>query len=346
MVKEKFNELLVVMERLLMQEGYQKGRKKGTYQKAVSGKIIKLRLILGSVRQHGNLGEIGAFAALEYPEVEELVSALKDEQYKKGKNIFEQQIGALCEKSNVFFLISGDSDMESVGAMIWAYLARFVFPLMREYEDDHRLLGKFAGKTTAWRWNYSSMAKSDIDFYLKWIALCVLTGHIREAFLVLENIPKWHPCHLTIETNVLKERLGVLCSGRKQVKSRSLLFDGRVFIDPGKEELEKAILELDGLMLYYLILEDSVGGNYLQIAGGSGEYTLEIRLYQGQEYTHYRAETNSGNTQKRTIFYGHTNITLQADQVLSFDQVYEIVCRYLDGQELLHSAYHWTTLDI
>jgi len=28
MVKEKFNELLVVMERLLMQEGYQKGRKK------------------------------------------------------------------------------------------------------------------------------------------------------------------------------------------------------------------------------------------------------------------------------------------------------------------------------
>lgn len=119
MVKEKFNELLAVMERLLMQEGYQKGRKKGTYHRTVSGKIMKL------------------------------------------------------QKSNVFFLISSDSDMESVGTMIWAYLARFVFPLMRGYEDDEKLLGKFAGKTIAWQWNYSLMAKSDIDFYLKWIAVCV-----------------------------------------------------------------------------------------------------------------------------------------------------------------------------
>ena len=346
MVKEKFNELLAVMERLLMQEGYQKGRKKGTYHKTVSGKIMKLQLILGSVRQHGNLGEISVFAALEYPEVEELVSALRDEQYKKGKNILKQQIGALCEKSNVFFLISSDSDMESAGAMIWAYLSRFVFPLMREYEDDEKLLGKFAGKTTAWKWSYSLMAKYDIDFYLKWIALCVLTGHVREAFIVLENIPKRYQFQSEIERKVLKERLSVLCSGKKQVKSRSLLFDERVFIDPGKEELEKAVLELDGLMLYYLVLEDAIGGNYLQIAGGSGEYTLEIRLYHGQEYTHYRAETNSGNTQMRKIFYGHTNITLQANQVLSFDQVYEIVCSYLDGQELLHGAYHWITLDI
>jgi len=149
-----------------------------------------------------------------------------------------------------------------------------------------------------------------------------------------------------IETGTIKDRLGVLCSDKKQVNSRSLLLNKRVIINPDKERLKKAILELDGLYLYYLVLEDSIGGNYLQIAGGTGEYTLEVRLYQGQEeYTHYRAETNSENTQMRTIFYGHTNITLQVNQVLSFDQVYEIVCKYLDGQEL-HSAYRWGVLDI
>ena len=102
---------------------------------------------------------------------------------------------------------------------------------------------------------------------------------------------------------------------------------------------------MDGLRIYYLILDDSVGGNYLQIAGGSGEYTLEIRLYHGQEYTHYRAEAKSENTQMRTIFYGYTNMTLQTNQVLPFGQVCEIVSGYLAGQEL-HSAYRWTVLDI
>lgn len=156
MVRKKFDELLGVMERLLGREGYQKGRKKGTYQRMVSGRLIKLRMMLSSVRQHGNLGEISIFAALEYPAVEEMVSALKGEQYKKGTDIFEQQIGELCEKSNVFIPFSGDSNMESVGAMIQAYLVRYVFPLMRVYEDDEKILDKFAGKTTAWQWHYSS----------------------------------------------------------------------------------------------------------------------------------------------------------------------------------------------
>ncbi len=345
MVRKKFDELLGVIERLLGREGYQKGRKKGTYQRMVSGRLIKLRMMLSSVRQHGNLGEISIFAALEYPAVEEMVSALKGEQYKKGTDIFEQQIGELCEKSNVFIPFSGDSNMESVGAMIQAYLVRYVFPLMRVYEDDEKILDKFAGKTTAWQWHYSSMSKSDIHFYLKWMSLCVLTGHLREAFIVLQNIPKRYLNASEMAMEVLKDRLSALCANRQQVKSRYLLFDERVFTNPGKEELEKAILEMDGLRIYYLILDDSVGGNYLQIAGGSGEYTLEIRLYHGQEYTHYRAEAKSENTQMRTIFYGYTNMTLQTNQVLSFGQVCEIVSGYLAGQEL-HSAYRWTVLDI
>lgn len=345
MVRKKFDELMGVMERLLGQEGYQKGRKKGTYHRTVSGKVIKLSLVLSSVRQHGNLGEISILAALEYPAVEEMVAALRGEQYKKGTNIFEQQIGALCDKSNVFIPFSGDSNMEAVGVMIQAYLARYVFPLMYVYEDDEKILDKFAGKTTASRWHYSSMSESHINFYLKWISLCVLTGHIHEAFIILQNVPKWDRNESEIAMEVYKDRLNAICSGRRQVQSRYLLFDKRVFINPGKEELEKAILELDGLRLYYLILDDSVGGNYLQIAGGSGEYTLEIRLYHGQEYTHYRAESKSENSQMRTIFYGHANMTLQTNQVLSFGQVCEIVSGYLAGQEL-HSAYRWTVLDI
>lgn len=346
MVKKKFDELVVVMEQLLMQDGYQKGRKKGTYHKTVSGKIMKLRMILSSVRQRGNLGEVRVFTALEYPAVEEMVFALKGEQYKKGNHIFEQDIGLFCGKrSYAAFHISSSSNMEYVGAMMRAYLVQNVFPLMCDYEDDKKILDKFACNDTIWRWVYFSGGKVDINLYLRWASLCVLTGHIREAFIVLENVPTYFPLKQEIEMEVIKERLGVLCSDKKQVSSRYLLIDEQVIINPGEEELKKAILELDGLGLYYLVLENSIGGNYLQIAGGSGEYTLEIRLYHGQEYTHYRAETKDGDTQEKKIFYGYGNITLQTNQVLSFDQVYGIACKYLAEQEL-HSAYRWGVLDI
>jgi len=156
----------------------------------ISGKIIKLRMILSSVRQRGNLGEIRIFIALEYPEVEKIVSALKEEQYQKGSNIFEQDIGLFCGKqSYAAFHISSDSNMESVAAMIRACLVQFVFPLMCAYEEDGKILDKFACNNMAGRWGYCSGGTLDVNFYLKWISLCVLTGHIHEAFIVLENVP-------------------------------------------------------------------------------------------------------------------------------------------------------------
>lgn len=64
-----------------------------------------------------------------------------------------------------------------------------------------------------------------------------------------------------------------------------------------------------------------MSGDYLQIAGGSGEYTLEIRLYQGQEYTHYRAETMCEDTRERQILYGVDYMTMQTDLILAENEI-------------------------
>lgn len=344
MVRKKFDELVRIMEQLLTQDGYQKGRKKGTYYKMVSGKIMKLRMILNSVRRNGNLGEVKIFAALEYPEVEKMVSALMDEQYQKGTDIFQKDVGLLCgEQSYKAFHFSGDSNMEYVGAMMRTFLVQSVFPIMCTYEDDGKILDRFACDDTIWRWGYSD----DITFYLKWVSLCALTGHIREAFVVLENTPTHLPFKQKIEIKTVRDRLSRLCSvlGLEQRPSCYLLAQKKVKINPGKEAIEKEILKLDGLSAYYLVLEDSIRRDYLQIAGGSGEYTVEIRLYDGEEYMHYRAETKREDTQEKKIFYGQGFLTLQAAEVLSFGQVYEIVCCYFEMQKL-HSGYRWTVLDL
>lgn len=342
MVKKKYEEFLEIMELFLNQQGYQKSRKKGEYHKAVSGKIIKIRIVLNSVRNSGDLGEIRVFAALEYPELEKIVSILKETQYKKGNNLFKHDIMQLSGDLSYYALnVTGNSNMKNVAAALRNQLVYNVFPIIDKYEDDKKILDDFESYDTPWRYDYFS-AERAIDFYLRWIALCVLCGYINEAFAVLEFIPRFRG--LEKEKKVFKDRLKVLCSEKEQVKSSYLLVnDYSVYINPGKEEVRNGLFRLDGLRIYFLILEDSKQGNYLQIAGGSGEYTVEIRLYNSQGYVHYRAETENEEQGMKKIFYGGGYLDIQACQVLSMDQTYEIACQYLLEQEL-HKNYNWVEL--
>ena len=66
----------------------------------------------------GKVGEIRIFLALEYPELEKIVSLLKEEPYQKGSNLFFQDIGLFCgEKIYRSFCFSVESDMEYMGMM-------------------------------------------------------------------------------------------------------------------------------------------------------------------------------------------------------------------------------------
>ena len=66
----------------------------------------------------GKVGEIRIFLALEYPELEKIVSLLKEEPYQKGSNLFFQDIGLFCgEKIYRSFCFSVESDMEYMGRL-------------------------------------------------------------------------------------------------------------------------------------------------------------------------------------------------------------------------------------
>lgn len=341
-VKKKYDEFLGIMKLFFDQQGYQKSRKKGEYHKAVSGKIIKIRIVLSSVRNGGNLGEIRVFAALEYPELEKIVSILKEVQYKKGNNLFTQDIALLCGKRVYYALnFSSDSNMENAAAALRNQLVYNVFPIINKYAEDKKIFDDFESYDTPWRYDYFSVGRVDIDFYLRWISLCVLYGYINEAFAILEHIPGFYG--LETEKETIKYKLKELCSGKEQESSSYLLVADDIYINPGKEEFRKGLFRLDGLREYFLILEDSKQGNYLQIAGGSGEYTVEIRLYNSQGYVHYRAEAENEEQGMKKIFYGGGYLDIQACQVLSMDQAYEIACQYLLDQKL-HKNYNWVEL--
>lgn len=330
------------MELFFDQQGYQKSRKKGEYHKDVSGKIIKIRIVLSSVKNGGSLGEIRVFTALEYPELEKKVSILKGVQYKKGNNLFTRDVALLCGERSYYVLnFSSDSNMENVAVALKTKLVQYVFPLMSEYGDDEKIFDEFESYDTPWRYDYFSVGHVEIDFYLRWISLCVLYGYINEAFVILENIPSSYG--LETEKEIIKYKLKELCSLKEQESSSYLLVADDVYINPGEEEIRKGLFRLDGLREYFLLLEDSKRGNYLQIAGGSGEYTVEIRLYNSQGYVHYRAETENEEQGMKKIFYGGGYLNLQTCQVLSMGQAYEIAYMFLSEQKL-HENYNWVEL--
>lgn len=141
MVKKKYEEFLGIMELFFDQQGYQKSRKKGEYHKVVSGKIIKIKIVLNSVRNGGNFGEIRAFTALEYPELEKIVSILKEVQYKKGNDLFTHDIMQFCgDRSHYVLNVSCDSNMKNVAAALRNQLVYNVFPIINKYEEDKKYL--------------------------------------------------------------------------------------------------------------------------------------------------------------------------------------------------------------
>lgn len=343
MLKKKYEDLLNYMEPFFFQEGYQKQRKKGEYCRHVANKIIKIKIVLSTIMRGGTLGEIRVFIALEYPELEKLVSTLKQEPYKKGNNIFCQDIDLFCgENSYHAFNFFDDSNMEYIGDVIKEILSRYIFLIISKYEDDKYIIKKFECEDTSWRKNYFSGGHADIDFYLRWISLCLMNGYVQETLKILENIPSFY--NLDKEVKNVKKNLEYLCRDKKQSDSFYLLVNNKIKINPAKEEIKKYILMLDGLKIYYIILENASNG-YLQIAGGPGEFVVEIRTHSDTGDNHYRAEKDDYDDRMKKILYGSNYMELQVCQVLSICQVFEIVDKYVLNQEL-HEGYNWIKLNL
>ena len=344
MLKEKFESLIGLMELFFLQNGYQKCRKKGEYKKCVTEKMIKMSIVRDRVIRSKSVWEIRIYVSVEYPKVEEMVSVLQGESYKKGNNIFVQDIGLFCgEGTPHAFYLHSESGVERLADVMSTFLIQNVFPMLSDYEDDKKLLHIFENHDISWRYIYFSGGRGSINFYLRWMSLCILNGYINEAFAILENIPKRYG--LSKETELVKERMKVLCAGKKQVDSFFLLIDEDVKINPGEEDIRKGLFKLDGLRKYFFILQESSQGNYFQVAGGSGEFIAEIRIYNQEGYNHYRAETRRKEKDLKKIFFGDDYLSIPICQVLSIKQTYEIACNFLATQKL-HENYNWIILDL
>ncbi len=340
MFKNKFEDFLAIVELILEDEGFKKSRKKGEYYKETQEKIIKLRFVMNKVRGRSEVREIRSFISLEYPEVEKIVAQLKQEKYKKGNTFFSFDIDLFRGKNSYrSFYFFGDSNMKLIAENIGEILKKKVFPILKKYEKDEYLLEIFSGGGDKRSFQYG---KLDIDYYLKWISLCIKNNLIKEAFSIIDIVSSYYEFSEKLsKTKLLLEKI---CENKIQEASCHVITsDKKILFNPLKEQIIELVLELDSVQFYYFILSNSLTDDYLQVGGGNGEYTLEIRLHEKENYKHYKAGLRNYDNFERKIIFGNGFLELKNNQVLSIYQIKDIISKFLENKSL-HKNYEWTEM--
>jgi hypothetical protein len=98
------------------------------------------------------------------------------------------------------------------------------------------------------------------------------------------------------------------------------------------KNIKNYILELNGSSNSYASLEKE-NGSYIQVGGGSTEFTVEVREYEDDgRFTHRKAQRiGDRNSEKRSIVISGSNVTVTNNQVLDTNEVIVLFQQYMNG---------------
>lgn len=119
---------------------------------------------------------------------------------------------------------------------------------------------------------------------------------------------------------------------------------GHKIENPTKEQVFNELSSLDGVDKTFMVLENNLGC-YIQVGGGSDEFTVEVRIYSSvDEYKHWKAEISDIETTKmRSIYIAGTQVNVKQNQVLNGNTVQKLIESFING-ELLCACVKWSDM--
>lgn len=137
---------------------------------------------------------------------------------------------------------------------------------------------------------FSSKGKIVIDYYMIWAGLCMLNNLCCEATMIM------HHAMSKVEESDIEGYLTEIEELTKCREQKNAWYlktpKGEIFIEPSLKEIKEFIYAyLDGKVHSYIIIVNSITQNYISIA--SGEFIVEVREHNGNDYKHYRMRTSS-----------------------------------------------------
>lgn len=114
--------------------------------------------------------------------------------------------------------------------------------------------------------------------------------------------------------------------------------------NPTKGQVFNELSSLDGVDKTFIVLENNLGC-YIQVGGGSDEFTVEVRIYSSaNEYKHWKAErSNIETTKMRSINIAGSQVNVKQSQVLNENTVQKLMESFIDG-ELLCACVKWSDI--
>ncbi len=106
------------------------------------------------------------------------------------------------------------------------------------------------------------------------------------------------------------------------------LEDGTIIENPTKKQIQNKIYSL----INSIIVLENIDGNYIQAGGGKEEFTVEVRIYSNNDFSHWKAEGNQKESNERRIInISGSNVQITKNQVLDRDTVFALFESFYDG---------------
>lgn len=336
-LKAKYKSVLQLIQSDLKEYDYK--RKGDTFIRCNNELTQKLVFQFEKIRNR-NIGSLRLYVSLEHPEIDKLKSELFDGKYKYKTNIFYLDINFL-QGENVFrsFNFNLETDGKLLSELIIYCLLKNIFPLYQEhYSNALGVMKAFEENRTEIRNHFCSNQGND-EYYLTWALIALCNNYLDEAKSILKFFNS--SCKEEQKKNIIAEHFNRIVDLKEQDKSVYLeLSTGKIYVSPNMKLIEKQILQFDGIRVYFMLLHNSISGDYLQVAGGPSEFVLEVRMHGVNECKHYRAEKNLDSHEEKSVLLGTGLMQTPLKQILSFQQILEIVEIYLKNEQL-NSNYSW-----
>jgi len=330
MLRDKYLEFLNLISSDLSELGFIKKRKKEVFYCEINNKIKTIVEFIMTKRR--DIGEIVVKVSVEYPELNELLTELTHYNFKRN-NIFSTYICNLPDVNLTGdFVFCEDTNMVYLSEMVADLLKNKVILYLMEYDNDISIIKMFEHYNRNISVLYSSKGKLVVDYYLIWAGLCILNNLCNEATMIM---------HYAMTKVQDTETKGYLLEIEEIVKCKEQKNawylktpKEEIFIEPTIEEIKEFLYALDGNIHSYIIIENSLTHNYVQIAGASGEFIVEIREYNGNDYKHYRYKKKTEDNNKRNLLFQGRFMQVRVSEIVHFKEVLKAL-GYLNNEYII-----------
>lgn len=328
-MKDKYNEFLILIGNKLVDFGYKKDRKKGSFSSKINNKTKKIEF---SMKKYGDRGEISVLVSVEYLLLQNLLSKIIQKDLKR-KNIFATYICNIPEihVSNDF-IYTIDTNMLFLAEMVIEILNDKVIPYLSNFDNDISVIKMFEYHDRLLCAKYYSSSKLINDYYFIWAGICLLNNFYIEALSILEFI-KNKETEKDIEVYILEIKKNF--ENINQQSSWHLITPQKgLYINPTYEELKDFLFKLDGSLKSFIILENSITQNFIQVAGVSGEFIIELREYYGKKFKHYRFRKRNESYNRRKLLFQGRYISVLDNEITDYNETLKLVLGYLEQKSI------------